>query len=53
MRAILIVFDMTKSIQIKDFKPSRLSVASQMIKLFIKKSKDQTPIVKYSLAVVE
>jgi hypothetical protein len=39
MRAIFIALDMTKTIQMKDFKPSRLSVATQMIKNFIKKSK--------------
>ena len=39
MRAVFIALDMTKTIQMKDFKPSRLSVATQMIKNFIKKSK--------------
>lgn len=53
MRAVFIALDMTKTIQMKDFKPSRLSVATQMIKHFIKRSKETTPIIKYAFAVVE
>ena len=53
MRAVFIALDMTKTIQMKDFKPSRLSVATQMIKHFIKKSKESTPIIQYSFSVVE
>jgi hypothetical protein len=52
MRAVFIALDMTKTIQMKDFKPSRLSVATQMIKHFIKKSKESTPIIQYSFSVV-
>lgn len=53
MRAIFIVLDLTKPIQMKDFKPSRLSVSVQMIKNYLKKSKEETPIIKYSFAIVE
>ena len=53
MRAVFIVLDMTKTIQMKDFKPSRLSVATQMIKQFIKKSKQSTPFIMYSFSIVE
>ena len=37
--------------RMKDFKPSRLSVSLQMVKSFIKKAKDQTPIVKFAIGV--
>lgn len=53
IRAVFIILDLTQSMQIKDFKPSRLSISLQMIKNFIKKAKDSTPVVKFSLAVVE
>jgi hypothetical protein len=53
MRAVFIVIDMTKTIQMKDFKPSRLSIATQMIKHFIKKSKETTPMIMYSFSIVE
>lgn len=44
---------MTQSMQIKDFKPSRLSVTVHMIKNFILKAKDLTPVIKFGLAIVE
>lgn len=53
MRAMMIVVDMTRSIQMKDFKPSRLSITLQMIKLLIKLAKDATPVIKFALAIVE
>ena len=53
MRSIIIVIDMTKSMNMKDFKPSRLSIATSMIKQFIKKAKENTPIVKFALAIGE
>lgn len=44
---------MTKSINMKDFKPSRLSVVTSMIKYYIKKAKQNTPIIKFAFAIVE
>jgi hypothetical protein len=37
----------------KDFKPSRLSVVTSMLKYFFKKAKENTPIIKFALAIVE
>ncbi len=53
IRAVAIIIDLTKSINMKDFKPSRLSVVTSMLKYFIKKAKQNTPIIKFTLAIVE
>ena len=47
------VIDLTKSINMKDFKPSRLSVVTSMLKFYFKKAKENTPIIKFALAIVE
>jgi transcription initiation factor TFIIH subunit 2 len=53
LRAVIVVIDLTKSINMKDFKPSRLSVVISMLKLFFKRAKENTPIIKFALAIVE
>lgn len=53
LRAVIVVVDLTKSINMKDFKPSRLSVVTSMLKLFFKRAKENTPIIKFALAIVE
>jgi transcription initiation factor TFIIH subunit 2 len=52
LRAVIVVVDLTKSINMKDFKPSRLSVVTSMLKLFFKRAKENTPIIKFALAIV-
>lgn len=53
LRAVIVVIDLTKSINMKDFKPSRLSTVTTMLKYFFKRAKENTPIIKFALAVVE
>lgn len=52
LRAVIVVIDLTKSINMKDFKPSRLSVVTTMLKFFLRRAKDNTPIIKFALAIV-
>ena len=52
LRAVIAVIDLTRSINMKDFKPSRLSAVTTMLKVFFKRAKENTPIVKFALAVV-
>jgi hypothetical protein len=44
MRAVVIILDVTKSITMKDFKPSRQAAAVIALREFIKKYKQSTPI---------
>jgi hypothetical protein len=37
----------------KDFKPSRLSIVTSMLKYFLKKAKESTPIIQFAFAIVE
>jgi hypothetical protein len=53
LRAVIVVIDLTKSINMKDFKPSRLSIVTSMIKYFFRRAKENTPIIKFALAIVE
>jgi hypothetical protein len=53
IRAVIVVIDLTKSINMKDFKPSRLSIVTSMLKYFLKKAKESTPIIKFAFAIVE
>lgn len=53
MRAVIVVVDLTKSINMKDFKPSRLSVVTGMLKFFFRKAKESTPIIKFAFAIGE
>jgi len=48
-----VVIDLTKSINMKDFKPSRLSIVTSMLKYFLKKAKESTPIIQFAFAIVE
>lgn len=52
-RAVIVVIDLTKSVNMKDFKPSRLSIITTMLKLFFRKAKENTPVIKFALAIVE
>ena len=51
MRAVIVVIDLSKTIELKDFKPSRFSVVCKMIKLFMKLLKEKNPLVQFSLMV--
>ena len=52
MRAIFIAIDLSDSINIKDIKPSRLSVTIEMIRRLIRTIRDKTPICKFIIGKV-
>lgn len=53
LRAIFVAIDLTSSMSDKDFKPTRLSISLKMVKQFIQKVKDATPLCKFLVAIVE
>jgi hypothetical protein len=53
MRALFIAIDMTESMHITDFKPSRFGVSVEMMRRLIKQMKDTTPLCKFMIAKVE
>lgn len=53
IRSILIIIDNTKTMKIKDFKPSRIALTVKYLKMFITKIMDINPITFIAIAVAE
>lgn len=51
IRSILVVIDTNKSMELKDFKPSRIALTLQCLRFFINKVFDTNPITYLSVAV--
>lgn len=51
MRAVVIILDVTKSMGMKDFKPSRLAAAVISIREFLRRLKQSTPVAVAALGL--
>lgn len=51
VRSVLVIIDTNKSMELKDFKPSRIALTLQCLRFFINKIFDVNPITYLSVAV--
>lgn len=53
VRSVMVVIDVTKSMKLKDFKPSRIAITLQCLKFYIKKIFDINPIAYICIGIAE
>lgn len=53
VRSVMVIIDVSKSMKMKDFKPSRIAITLQCLKFYIKKIFDINPITYICIAIAE